>query len=354
MRYPTWNISTILGSALFGLSGLGLTSQPAIAQIPTQSGECQPPEPNEYLILVIAPEPSEQQAIFNLLPSGTSVSVCGYLGETVSRIGGYTTQEDANTWAQSISAQTGLKAYVTRPPKETTEPAPVELIPPPDTEPQESTETQSFSSPLPDFATPSTAGGFPQVQVIPAQRLGESPRVWAQSEEQEVVEISEAEDIAELPEYQLPPQVPVYNPQPLPVYNPQPLPIYNPQPQSLPVYNPQPLQPPDFPSASIPYYNPQPVYNPRPEYNPQPFEEDGYVVLVDYRNQPQVAAQLQQITGMTVGLATYGQRPYLFVLYTDDEGDANSALEDLSESGFLTMVVDSRQVVLLSDTVTVY
>jgi hypothetical protein len=342
MRYPLWKISTILGSVLFGFSGLGQVSQPAIAQILAQSGECQPPEPNEYLILVITPEPSEQQSVFNLLPSGTRVEVCGYLGETVSRIGGYTTQEDANTWAQSIAAQTGLKAYVTRPPKEPVEPAPVELTPPPAAEVQESSQTQSFSSPLPDFTTSSTAGGFPQVQVIPAQTLGESPTVWTQrteQEEQERVEIPEAEEIAERTEYQLPPQVPVYNPQPLPVYNPQP--------QTPPVYNPQPLpQPPGILPASTPY-------NPLPGYNPQPLEEEGYAVLVDYRNQPQVAAQLQQITGTTVGLATYGQRPYLFVLYTDDEGDANSTLETLSESGFLVMVVDSRQVVLLSKTVTV-
>lgn len=85
-------------------------------------------------------------------------------------------------------------------------------------------------------------------------------------------------------------------------------------------------------------------------YNPQTLGE-GYAVLVDYFNQPEVAAQVRQLLGRDVGLVSYGQRPYLLAIHTTSQRKANSTLRQLSDRGFWSMVVDSRRVTLLKPSV---
>lgn len=87
-----------------------------------------------------------------------------------------------------------------------------------------------------------------------------------------------------------------------------------------------------------------------PAFNPQSLG-DGYAVLVDFLNQPELAAQLRQILGNDVGLVSFGQRPYLLAMYTTNEGRANSTLRQLSDRGFWSMMVDSRRVTLLKPVV---
>ncbi len=77
----------------------------------------------------------------------------------------------------------------------------------------------------------------------------------------------------------------------------------------------------------------------------------GYAVLVDYLNQPQLAAQVREVVGGDVGLVSYGQRPYLLAIHTANQGEANAMLQQLSDRGFLTMLVDSRKVTLLKPVV---
>lgn len=95
-----------------------------------------------------------------------------------------------------------------------------------------------------------------------------------------------------------------------------------------------------------------PSYPSSPSYNPQPLG-DGYAVLVDYYNQPEIAAQVQQLLGSEVGLASYGQRPYLLAVHTSNAREANSILQELSDRGFWSMVVDSRKVIRLTSSVRV-
>ncbi|NEO37821.1 MAG: hypothetical protein F6J90_16400 [Moorea sp. SIOASIH] len=83
-----------------------------------------------------------------------------------------------------------------------------------------------------------------------------------------------------------------------------------------------------------------------PGYTPQGLG-DGYAVLVDYFNQPEVASRLEQLLGVNVGLVSYAQRPYLLTVHTTSETQANSILRRLSAGGFWAMVVDSRRVTLL-------
>ena len=178
-----------------------------LAQAQPSMSPCQPPQSNEYLLLVPTQTQESQEQLQRTLPANTKFTVCRYLEDTVTRISGFKRVEDANDWARYVKEIVGLSAYVLRPSATTV-------------------------------------------------------------------------------------------------------------------------------STNIPSYNPQPL-------------GEGYAVLVDYFNQPEVAEKLKQLLGNDVGLVSYGKRPYLLVVYTTNESKANSTLRSLSDRGFLSMVVDSRRVTLL-------
>ncbi|HEY9747122.1 MAG TPA: hypothetical protein V6C63_00370 [Allocoleopsis sp.] len=93
--------------------------------------------------------------------------------------------------------------------------------------------------------------------------------------------------------------------------------------------------------------------NPNPNnlaYSPRPLGT-GYAVLVDYFDQPEIAAQVRQLLSQDVGLVSYGQKPYLLAGYTTNQATANATLQTLSDRGFWVMLVDSRRVILLKPTV---
>ncbi|MEM6519919.1 MAG: hypothetical protein AAF892_09575 [Cyanobacteria bacterium P01_D01_bin.71] len=86
------------------------------------------------------------------------------------------------------------------------------------------------------------------------------------------------------------------------------------------------------------------------EYAPKLLGE-GYAVLVDYGNDPDIAKQLQQALNQPVGLAIYEQRPFLLATQSPDPQAAAQVLQTLSNSRFGAFIVDSSEVVLLSATV---
>jgi hypothetical protein len=193
------------------LGGLGSGSEsPALAQ----TRDCAPPRPGEYIVLVLTATQAEQQLLRRSLPQGTAATICRYLGDSVTRIGGFNTVEVADNWGRFSREVVGLYAVVV--------------------------ESQGASNPPP---------------------LSQSA---------------------------------TYNPRPLGA---------------------------------------------------------GYAVLVDFFNQPEIAAQVQQAVGQTVGLASYFSRPYLLAIYTQDEAEANATLRQLSDRGFGAVMVDSSRVILLSPTV---
>lgn len=85
-------------------------------------------------------------------------------------------------------------------------------------------------------------------------------------------------------------------------------------------------------------------------YNPQSLGQ-GYAVLVNYFNRPEVAGQLRDFLVKDVGLVAYLSRPYLLALQTNNLTVANQLLSRLSRQGFWAVVVDSQGVMLLSPTV---
>jgi hypothetical protein len=85
-------------------------------------------------------------------------------------------------------------------------------------------------------------------------------------------------------------------------------------------------------------------------YSPQALGQ-GYAVLVDYFNRPELANNVQQVVGGTVGFASYGQRPYLLAVHTTNQTEAYNTLQKLNDRGFFAILVDSRKVMLLRSTV---
>jgi len=76
---------------------------------------------------------------------------------------------------------------------------------------------------------------------------------------------------------------------------------------------------------------------------------EGYAVLVNYSNNPDIAKQLQQSLNQPVGLAIYQQQPFLLATQSPDPQAAAQVLQTLSNSRFGAFIVDSSEVVLLSE-----
>ncbi|MEA5505189.1 hypothetical protein VB735_19165 [Halotia wernerae UHCC 0503] len=85
-------------------------------------------------------------------------------------------------------------------------------------------------------------------------------------------------------------------------------------------------------------------------YNPQALGE-GFAILVDYFNRPELVNSVKQVVGGNVGFASYGQRPYLLAVHTTNQKEAYNTLQKLNERGFFAVLVDSRKVVLLRSVV---
>jgi hypothetical protein len=81
-------------------------------------------------------------------------------------------------------------------------------------------------------------------------------------------------------------------------------------------------------------------------YKPQALSS-GYAVLVNYNNRPEVAVQLGQVLNQAIGVAAYGERPYLYVMQTGEMSAANAVVKLLNDRGFLAMRVEAKSVVLL-------
>ena len=89
-----------------------------------------------------------------------------------------------------------------------------------------------------------------------------------------------------------------------------------------------------------------------PDYDPQVLEE-GYAILVNYADRTDIAIAVQTELGESVGLAVYRQSPYLIALQSDDFKETGEILRQLIEADFDALMVDSRQVVLMTPVVAV-
>ena len=76
---------------------------------------CSPPNPNEYLLLVISRTADVQARVRSVLPPNTDAAVCLYQTDIVTRVGHFATVESANAWSKYMTETLGLSAFVAKP-----------------------------------------------------------------------------------------------------------------------------------------------------------------------------------------------------------------------------------------------
>lgn len=318
-------------SLAIALAGWVGRSAPAIAQVP----DCTPPRAGEYLLLVLSEGEDDPAIVRRLLTPQLAAVTCTYLDETVVRVSGFGSQEAASALARQITQESGLAAFVTRPPAD----APPVARPP------------APASPVPAAPEPGLLE-LPTVEVVEARPAGERSRPAPEPEVEESEDEDDAFDLdldpSDLPPADLPDgdfDVPPPDASDTAgATDDEDLTVYVPVPNRAPVTG-NPTAPAPIPGMPT---TPQTALNPAVTgYNPQPLA-GGYAVLVDYFNQTQLAGQVQQLTNRSVGLVSYGQRPYLLAGYSASEAEANVLFQQLSSNGFWTMVVDSQRVMLLT------
>ena len=226
-------------ATLLTTTGVILTNKNSFAQFNLPN--CQAPQANEYILLVLTTTADSQEKVRRTFPDVQKTMVCLYGNNVVTRIGGFNRLDFADSWADYIRDNLGLRTVVAQP------------------------------SPISSNQT------FP--------------------------------------------------------------------PSTSPVVS---QQPPTLPNNSAPTTRPTIASN--SDYNPQPLS-NGYAVLVDYLNNPNIAYQLRGILGRNVGLAVYFSRPYVLISYTENATDANSTARNLSNRGFAAVVVDSSRVTVLTPAV---
>ncbi|WP_254564961.1 hypothetical protein [Oscillatoria sp. HE19RPO] len=116
-----------LSPAFLVLSGLTLFTPATNAQ-PTYPA-CQPPLPDEYLVLVPTATVVDQDQIRRLIPGAIETTVCNYVNETVTRLGGFGRADQAQEWAQYVNSQAGIVAYVVGPAGVAATPSPLPVVP---------------------------------------------------------------------------------------------------------------------------------------------------------------------------------------------------------------------------------
>ncbi|MFB2838902.1 hypothetical protein [Floridanema evergladense] len=102
-----------LNSALISIIVLCVGANGALAQ--SRESTCEPPAAGEYLLFVATNTRQSQRLLRQSLPSKTRATVCRYLDNTVTRISGFSSLENAEDWVRYINDITGLSAFVVEP-----------------------------------------------------------------------------------------------------------------------------------------------------------------------------------------------------------------------------------------------
>lgn len=210
LRVKQW--LTKIGCVGVVLLSLGVSGKPSLGQT-----ACRPPQPGEYLLLIVSNTPEKRELANEVLPTDIERQVCQYLNDIVTRVGGFDDILIAEDWAAYFQETSGLSAYV-----------------------------------------------------VKSDALGSQPQ-------------------------------------------------------------------------------PRPPQRPRPpsnQFDPKPLGA-GYAVLVEYFDQPEIAAQAEEFTGKRVALVSYNQRSYLLLEHSTDPNDAVASFQRLNREGFWPMVVDSSRVTIL-------
>jgi hypothetical protein len=114
---------------MLGLASVGSIVLFALPMQAQASIDCSPPARGEYLLLAPTATPESQALVRSKAPSDATIAICRYFGETVTRIGGFSTESAASVWGQYLIRTTGVKVTIAVPlavpatPSATTTPA---------------------------------------------------------------------------------------------------------------------------------------------------------------------------------------------------------------------------------------
>ena len=90
--------------------GVKVTINQTLAQ--SSLADCQTPQSNEYILLVLTQTPETQQQVRRAFPETAKLEVCRYGENVVTRIGGFSRFESANSWGKYIKDNLDLLTIV--------------------------------------------------------------------------------------------------------------------------------------------------------------------------------------------------------------------------------------------------
>lgn len=276
--------------------------------------DCAPPQPGEYLLLVVVPDEGARAKLDQSLPPSVKAPNCNYLGSPVARMGGFRQPENADAWATYLRDVASLRAFVAKPAA-----GAIANLPSP----------QMVQDPAAQAGPSAERNGL--TLAAPSGMVGANPGLPA--------------DIV-FP----PPMIDAQPPLATPVDVPPVISSSAPVVANVPVV----LAPGADPSAALPAAAVGQPANANGAVLPSAIAFSpralgrGYAVLVDYGNQTAVVNQVRQVTQVPVGLATYGQRPYLVARFTPQGALAVETLTHLSRAGLRAILVEGNEVTLLT------
>lgn len=340
----SWSTALALGAASLVTLDMGTTATPAVAQSVSSLSACEAPGPSEYLLLVVLQTEAAQGKLAETLPPSVQAPTCNYLGSRVARMGGFQKPEDADAWASYLRDVASLPAFVAKPTQggaTTISAAPSPAI----QDPAGLTVPAQPSAPqgTPAQAKPKVA--TPPLDVLPPPVIPSQPRLGAKIDVPQVGAASAPLMTSQVPAPAILPKPVTLPTAPAPVATAPPAPVV-PVPVATPAPVAQAPAPTTVPKTPLAGTSSVTTYQPK-------LLSNGYAVLVDYGNQTSLVSLIRQLTKKPVGLASYGQRPFLMVNYTPDSKAALATLKTLDKSGFRTMLVDGARVTLLAPDVQV-
>ena len=116
--HPVQSAGEMIGVALMSSASVAsiglmvLSALPVRAQTPI---DCPAPARGEYLLLAPTNSLESQALVRSKAPSDATIAICRYFGETVTRIGGFSTESAASVWGQYLIRTTGVKVTIATP-----------------------------------------------------------------------------------------------------------------------------------------------------------------------------------------------------------------------------------------------
>jgi hypothetical protein len=99
-------LKALINTAL-AVSGLILIAPQAKSQT-----TCQPPQPGEFILLIVSQSPQQQEQVRSVMPPGARVNICNYSNNMVMRVGGFTSRGMATDWSNYVQNTLKIPAYV--------------------------------------------------------------------------------------------------------------------------------------------------------------------------------------------------------------------------------------------------